>query len=61
VLLAGAGGADWLSAAKRVAERLGVELGAYQFGVDLLDAAGADAPELGPGGTLLVRPDGFVA
>lgn len=61
VLLAGADGAGWVAAAERTRRRLDVPLAAYRFGVELLSADGAAAHGLGPGGALLVRPDGFVA
>ena len=61
VLLAGRGGAPWLAAADTIAGRLGQEIGAYRFGVELLGDGAAAAHSLGPDGALLVRPDGFVA
>ena len=59
VLLAGTGGAAWISAAQRAA--LHAPLDAYRFGVELAGAEGAAAHGLGADGALLVRPDGFVA
>jgi len=59
VLLAGANGAAWVSAAQRVARRLDVPLDAYRFGVELAGDEGAHG--IAPDGALLVRPDGFVA
>jgi len=61
VLLAGADAAAWVAAATTVARRLNVPLEAYRFGVELQSAAGAAAHGIGPGGALVVRPDGFVA
>jgi putative polyketide hydroxylase len=68
VLLTGTGGADWRAAARRVAQRLGVPLDVYAVGreldADLVTEEGADWAEAhgtGPGGAVLVRPDGFVA
>src|SRR5206468_2783241 len=61
VLLAGANGAAWVSAAERVARRLGVPLDTYRFGVELTGVEGAVAHGIGTDGALLVRPDGFVA
>jgi putative polyketide hydroxylase len=61
VLLAGANGASWISAAEHVMQRLSVPLDAYRFGVELGGTQGASAHRLGTGGALLVRPDGFVA
>ena len=58
VLLAGAKGAAWVSAAQRVARRLDVPLDAYRFGVELASDEGAHG--IDPDGALLVRPDGFV-
>jgi putative polyketide hydroxylase len=59
VLLAGPGGAAWISAAERAARR--APLDAYRFGAELAGAGGAAAHGLGAQGALLVRPDGFVA
>jgi putative polyketide hydroxylase len=62
VLLAGANGAAWISAAERVMQRLGVPLDVYRFGVELGGAEVAAAVHrLETDGALLVRPDGFVA
>jgi putative polyketide hydroxylase len=61
VLLAGGNGTAWVSAAERVAQRLGVPLDAYRFGVELGSAGGAAKHGIGTDGALLVRPDGFVA
>jgi putative polyketide hydroxylase len=61
VLLAGADGAAWVSAAERVGQRVGVPLDAYRFGVELAGAEGAAAHGIGTDSALLVRPDGFVA
>jgi putative polyketide hydroxylase len=61
VLLAGTGGAAWLSAAERVAQRLDVPVDAYRFGVELAGAGSSAAHGIATDGALLVRPDGFVA
>ena len=62
VLLAGANGAAWISAAERVVQRLGLPIDAYHFGVELAGAEdAATAHEIGTDGALLIRPDGFVA
>jgi putative polyketide hydroxylase len=61
VLLAGANGAAWISAAERVMQQLGVPLDTYRFGVELGGTEVAAAHRLGTDGALLVRPDGFVA
>lgn len=61
VLLTGADGAAWVSAAKHVARRLGVPLDTYRFGVELTGTEGATRHGIGTDGALLVRPDGFVA
>jgi putative polyketide hydroxylase len=60
VLLAGPGGAAWISAAERFRRRLGIPLDAYSFGVELAETGGAAAHGIGADGALLVRPDGFV-
>ncbi|MGC4769665.1 FAD-dependent monooxygenase [Micromonospora sp. DT44] len=70
-LLAGAGGADWCTAASTAAAGLGVRLAAHRVvpagvasGPDILhDAEGAfgAAYALADDGAVLVRPDGFVA
>ena len=61
VLLAGPAGAAWMTAAERIAARVGIALDAYRFGVELGGADGTAAHGIGPDGALLVRPDGFVA
>ncbi|MFB6890395.1 FAD-dependent oxidoreductase [Kitasatospora sp. NPDC056327] len=68
VLLTGSGGTAWQEAARRAADRLAVPLDAFRIGDgaddDLAPEPGADFGALhgiGPGGALLVRPDGFVA
>jgi putative polyketide hydroxylase len=61
VLLAGSGGAPWVSAAGGVARALDVPLDAYRFGAELPVAGGDAGHGIGPEGALLVRPDGFVA
>ncbi|HZC39214.1 MAG TPA: FAD-dependent monooxygenase [Streptosporangiaceae bacterium] len=63
VLLAGAAGGAWRTAAVTAAERLGVPLTACQVGEDgLADPAGAFPGAYGitGAGAVLVRPDGFV-
>jgi hypothetical protein len=57
VLLAGAAGAGWTQAAERVADRLGVPLRAYRFGVELAgqDLAAAHGIDDGPVGRLRRR------
>lgn len=68
VLLSGAEGAPWRSAAKRVADRLSLRLDVYGVGAgpdaDLVTEDGADWAEAHgttAEGAVLVRPDGFVA
>jgi putative polyketide hydroxylase len=64
VLFAGPSGATWIAAAPRAAEATGgAPLTAFQIGVDLIDAEDAflTRTAIGPGGALLVRPDGFIA
>jgi putative polyketide hydroxylase len=64
VLLAGANGAAWISAAERVMQRLGVPLDVYIASVwswEVLKLAAAAAHRLEMDGALLVRPDDFVA
>ncbi|MEU2433005.1 FAD-dependent monooxygenase [Streptomyces sp. NPDC007861] len=68
VLLTGAGGKAWHTAAPVVAERLSIRLAAYRIGdggdTDLVPEAGADWAELHgttDEGAVVVRPDGFVA
>jgi hypothetical protein len=59
VLLAGAEGGAWQTAALEAADRLGVALDGYVIG----DAASgfADAYGISQAGAVLVRPDGVVA
>lgn len=66
VLLAGPGGAAWLAAARRIADRTGVPLECYGVGegLDLVPedpAAFGRLHRVGEAGAVLVRPDGFVA
>ncbi len=68
VLLTGPEGGVWQAGARRAADRLAVPLDAYRIGDgaedDLAPEPGADFAALhgvGPGGAVLVRPDGFVA
>jgi putative polyketide hydroxylase len=64
VLLAGANGAAWISAAESVIQRLGVPLDVYIASVwswEVLKLAAAAAHRLEMDGALLVRPDDFVA
>ena len=65
VLLAGPRGGAWCEAAEAVARELHIPLTAYAVGVrgGLTDPAGewAQRYEVEPGGTVLVRPDGYVA
>ena len=62
MLLAGPAGASWLSAARTVAERLGLDLDLYRAGTDFSAGDGAFCTAYGitPQGAVLVRPDGFV-
>ncbi len=63
LLLAGADGADWVTAAKRAADALRLPLDAYCVGTDLADPEKrfAQAYGMSPSGAALIRPDGFVA
>jgi putative polyketide hydroxylase len=61
VLLTGADGTAWISAAEHAAARLGVSLSAHRFGVELASAEGTATHGISADGALLVRPDGFVA
>ncbi|MFH8366865.1 FAD-dependent oxidoreductase [Streptomyces sp. NPDC018031] len=68
VLLTGAAGAAWHTAARRVAARLSVPLDSYRVGsgpdLDLAPAPGGDWARThgtAEDGAVLVRPDGFVA
>lgn len=64
VLLAGAEGASWLEAAKKVSSVLGIDVAAYCAGAegDLVDSKGEfeSAAGISPRGAILVRPDDFV-
>lgn len=63
VLFAGADGADWIEAARRLALRSGAPLSCYRLSVDIVDPQGLFLPRLGvsPEGAILVRPDGYIA
>jgi hypothetical protein len=63
LLLAGCDGAEWLLAARRVADRRGVPIDAYCIGRDLAVSEGAFTRAYGisESGASLIRPDGFVA
>jgi putative polyketide hydroxylase len=68
ILLTGEAGAGWCGAATSAADRLGVALSVYRVGAApgpgvLVDVFGGFVAGygLGPGGAVLVRPDGFVA
>ncbi|MEU0374031.1 FAD-dependent monooxygenase [Streptomyces sp. NPDC006283] len=68
VVLTGAGGKDWYTAAELVAARLSIAIDAYRIGegpeADLVPETNADWAEThgtSPQGAVLVRPDGFVA
>jgi aklavinone 12-hydroxylase len=63
VLLAGSKGEGWCDAARGAGAALGVPVRAYRMGEDVRDAAGGleGAYGTGPAGSVLVRPDGFVA
>ncbi|UOQ59700.1 FAD-dependent monooxygenase [Leucobacter rhizosphaerae] len=64
-LLARNRGAEWIAAAQKVGERLGVPLVAVRIGpgceVEDLYGVWRDVSEIGEGGALLVRPDQHVA
>jgi 2-polyprenyl-6-methoxyphenol hydroxylase-like FAD-dependent oxidoreductase len=63
VVLAGSGGQGWRSSARAAARTLGVPVDGYCVGEDFTDAEGRFETlyGTGPGGAVLVRPDGFVA
>lgn len=65
VLLAGAEGASWLEAAKKVSSALGIDVAAYCAGPegDLVNSKGEfeSAAGISSRGAILVRPDDFVA
>ncbi|WP_430790402.1 FAD-dependent oxidoreductase [Actinoplanes sp. G11-F43] len=63
VLLTGATGDAWTTAAARCAERTGVPLTAFRVGADLLDPEGVWEQRYGcrPDGAVLLRPDGYIA
>ncbi len=63
VVLAGSSGQGWCSSARAAGHALGVPLDAYCVGEDVTDADGRFETlyGTGPGGAVLVRPDGFVA
>ena len=63
VVFAGSGGKGWCAAARAAGASLGVVVDAYCIGSDVTDAAGRFEAlyGTGPGGAVLVRPDGFIA
>ncbi|MGC5021003.1 FAD-dependent monooxygenase [Micromonospora sp. DT47] len=63
VLLTGATGGAWVSAAGRCAERTGAPLRAYRIGAELADVEGVWESRYGcpADGAVLLRPDGYVA
>ena len=63
VVLAGSSGQGWCSSARAAGHALGVPLDAYCVGEDVTDVDGRFETlyGTGPGGAVLVRPDGFVA
>lgn len=64
-VVAGPDGSAWCGAARRIADRRGLEVTGHRLGVrgEVADPSGAwpTAAGIGPAGALLVRPDGFVA
>jgi 2-polyprenyl-6-methoxyphenol hydroxylase-like FAD-dependent oxidoreductase len=62
-VLAGAAGESWCDAAQEAGGALGVPVDAHRVGDDVIDPTGRveAAYGTGPGGAVLVRPDGFVA
>lgn len=65
VLLAGAEGASWLEAAKKVSSAMGIDVAAYCVGPerDLVTSSKGEfesAAGISPRGAILVRPDDFV-
>jgi len=63
VVLAGSGGQSWRAGAQAAGSALGVPVDAYGIGDDVIDPTGRfeGLYGTGPGGAVLVRPDGFVA
>ena len=63
VVLTGSDGESWRAGARAAASALGVPLDAYRIGDDVIDPTGRfeGLYGTGPGGAVLVRPDGFVA
>jgi hypothetical protein len=63
VLLTGRDGDPWREAATAIAAQDRIPLQACMIGTDLADPSGTfpDLYGIGPGGAVLVRPDGFVA
>jgi 2-polyprenyl-6-methoxyphenol hydroxylase-like FAD-dependent oxidoreductase len=63
VVLTGSGGKNWRAGARAAGSALGVPVDAYCIGDDVIDATGRleGLYGTGPGGAVLVRPDGFVA
>jgi 2-polyprenyl-6-methoxyphenol hydroxylase-like FAD-dependent oxidoreductase len=62
VVLAGSDGDRWCGAARAASSSLGVPVHASRIGAEVADAAGEVEAVygIGPGGAVLVRPDGFV-
>ena len=62
VLLGGPDALPWCDAARRAAAARRVEINVYRIGTDTLRDGGEFIPAygLGPGGAVLIRPDGFV-
>jgi putative polyketide hydroxylase len=63
VVLAGSDGESWCASARAAGTSLGVPVAAYCIGADVAGDAGRLEAlyGTGPGGAVLVRPDGFVA
>jgi aklavinone 12-hydroxylase len=63
VLLCGPGGGGWARAATAIAWRAAAPLAVYRVGADLLDVEGRWQAAFGVGesGSVLLRPDGFIA
>jgi aklavinone 12-hydroxylase len=63
VLLTDLGGTEWVNAAAKVADRLGVKVAAHRIGDELHDADDVWHTRYGieSGGATLVRPDSVIA
>ena len=63
VVLTGSDGESWRAGARAAGSALGIPLDAYRIGDDVIDPTGVleGLYGTGPGGAVLVRPDGFVA